>query len=134
MERNDIAKKIREIIDNLLVVTIDKEVPETSKLVDDLQMDDLDKVELIMTIEEVFGIDIREDYTEFNTLEDVINRTEQYLTSKEAETAGKSEEETSDEQEGEDVLDDETDVPADQSNESIEGEAPACAPESEKAE
>lgn len=58
-----IEDKIKEIITEKLSVEMDEIVPEAS-FVDDLGADSLDLVELIMTMEEEFDIDISDEDAE----------------------------------------------------------------------
>jgi acyl carrier protein len=58
-----VEDKIKEIITEKLSVEMDEIVPEAS-FVDDLGADSLDLVELIMTMEEEFDIDISDDDAE----------------------------------------------------------------------
>ncbi|MDR0968348.1 MAG: acyl carrier protein [Holosporaceae bacterium] len=53
----DAANKVKSIIAEKLGVDISK-VVESAKFVDDLGADSLDTVELVMALEEEFGIDI----------------------------------------------------------------------------
>ena len=71
--------KVRKVIaEKLPNIDIEDVIPEAS-LVDDLGADSLAIVELIMTMEEVFEIDIDEDEAErMATVQDVIN----YINSK----------------------------------------------------
>jgi acyl carrier protein len=55
--------RIREIIVEQLGVSINQVVPE-AKFVEDLGADSLDTVELIMTMEEEFGIEIPDEDAE----------------------------------------------------------------------
>ena len=65
--------KIKEIIAEKLSVEISEVVPEAS-FVDDLGADSLDLVELVMTMEEEFDIDISdEDAEKLVTVQDAIN-------------------------------------------------------------
>ena len=74
-----IETKVRKVIaEKLPNIDIEDVIPEAS-LVDDLGADSLAIVELIMTMEEVFEIDIDEDEAErMATVQDVIN----YINSK----------------------------------------------------
>ncbi|SLM29297.1 acyl carrier protein (ACP) [Desulfamplus magnetovallimortis] len=74
-----IETKVRKIIaEKLPNLDIEDVVPEAS-LVDDLGADSLTIVELLMTMEEVFEIDIDEDETDkLTTVQDAIN----YIQSK----------------------------------------------------
>lgn len=58
-----VEDKIKEIITEKLSVEMDEIVPEAS-FVDDLGADSLDLVELIMTMEEEFDIDISDEDAE----------------------------------------------------------------------
>ncbi len=58
-----VEDKIKEIIMEKLSVEMDEIVPEAS-FVDDLGADSLDLVELIMTMEEEFDIDISDEDAE----------------------------------------------------------------------
>lgn len=68
-----IIDKVKKIIAEKLSVDISEVVPEAS-FVDDLGADSLDLVELIMTIEEEFEVDIPdEDAEKMATVQDAIN-------------------------------------------------------------
>jgi acyl carrier protein len=68
-----IEDKVKRIISEKLSVSIDEIVPEAS-FVDDLGADSLDLVELIMSMEEEFDIDISdEDAEKLVTFQDVID-------------------------------------------------------------
>ena len=65
--------KIKEIIAEKLSVEMDEVVPGAS-FIDDLGADSLDLVELVMTMEEEFDIDISdEDAEKLVTVQDAIN-------------------------------------------------------------
>ena len=65
--------KIKEIIAEKLSVEMDEVVPGAS-FVDDLGADSLDLVELVMTMEEEFDVDISdEDAEKLVTVQDAIN-------------------------------------------------------------
>jgi acyl carrier protein len=61
--REMVFEKIKEIIANKIQVDEDKITPDTS-LMKDLEADSLDAVEIIMGIEEEFGIDIPDSAAE----------------------------------------------------------------------
>ncbi len=66
-------EKVREIIANQLDIDLD-EIKESTSLGEDLGADSLDIVEMMMSIEETFGIEIAdEDAKEFKTIADVIS-------------------------------------------------------------
>ncbi len=68
-----VEDKIKEIITEKLSVEMDEIVPEAS-FIDDLGADSLDLVELIMTMEEEFDIDISdEDAEKLVTVKDAID-------------------------------------------------------------
>jgi acyl carrier protein len=68
-----VEDKIKKIISDKLSVDIEEVVPEAS-FVDDLGADSLDLVELIMSMEEEFDIDISdEDAEKLVTVKDAIN-------------------------------------------------------------
>ncbi len=65
--------KVKKIIAEKLSVDIDEVVPDAS-FVDDLGADSLDLVELIMSMEEEFNIDISdEDAEKITTVKEAIN-------------------------------------------------------------
>ena len=71
--------KVRKIIAEKLSVDIEEVVPEAS-FIDDLGADSLDLVELIMSMEEEFDIDISdEDAEQLVTVKDAIEFTQKHL-------------------------------------------------------
>jgi len=69
----NIDEKVKEVISNQLGVGLNEVVPEAS-FVDDLGADSLDLVELVMAMEEEFGIEIGdEDAERIRTVQDAIN-------------------------------------------------------------
>jgi acyl carrier protein len=65
--------KVRQIIAEKLGVELSEVVPEAS-FVDDLGADSLDLVELVMTMEEEFDVDISdEDAEKLLTVQDAVN-------------------------------------------------------------
>ncbi len=68
-----IEEKVREIIANQLGVEPAEVVPEAS-FVDDLGADSLDLVELVMAMEEEFGVEVPDEEAEkMRTVQDTIN-------------------------------------------------------------
>ncbi len=67
-------EKLKEIITNEVShVDPDKITPE-ARFVDDLEMDSLDVVQVVMAIEESFGIEVPEDAAEhMTTVQDAVN-------------------------------------------------------------
>lgn len=69
----DIEKKVRELIMQQLEVSEEKVVPAAS-FIDDLKADSLAVVELVLALEQEFGIEIPEEDTErIKTVGDAIN-------------------------------------------------------------
>ena len=69
--------KIKEIIIEQLGVSADEVVPEAS-FIDDLGADSLDIVELVMALEEEWGIEIPDDDAEkIQTIQDAITYVEE---------------------------------------------------------
>ena len=65
--------QIKEIVAKQLGISIDK-ITNDMELIKDLNADSLDTVELMMTIEERFGIDFQEDDVEgLSTVQSVID-------------------------------------------------------------
>ena len=76
---DSVVEKVKRIIADKLSVDIEEVVPEAS-FVDDLGADSLDLVELIMTMEEEFDIDIPdEDAEKMVTVKDAIEYTQSHL-------------------------------------------------------
>ena len=68
-----VEEKVKKIIAEKLSVDLDEVVPEAS-FVDDLGADSLDLVELIMSMEEEFDMDISdEDAEQIASVKDAIN-------------------------------------------------------------
>ena len=59
-----IEEKLRDIIDQHLVLNHSDEVKSESRFIEDLGMDSLDTVELIMAVEVEFNIEISDDDAE----------------------------------------------------------------------
>ena len=74
-----IEDKVKKIIAEKLSVDLDEVVPEAS-FVDDLGADSLDLVELIMSMEEEFDVEISdEDAEKMTTVGDAIEYTRAHL-------------------------------------------------------
>ncbi len=72
MEEKEIFEKVKDIISNQLGSN-KEEIKEESTFVDDLAADSLDIVELVMSIEEEFGIEIPDsDAEKIGTVGDVV--------------------------------------------------------------
>ena len=63
MERDELLKKIRTIVADKLSVSEDQ-VTEEASFIDDLGADSLDTVELVMALEDEFGMDIPDEEAE----------------------------------------------------------------------
>jgi acyl carrier protein len=78
-----VEDKIREIIVEQLGVSAEEVVPEAS-FIDDLGADSLDIVELVMAIEEEFGLEIPdEDAERMQSIADAINYVEERTAGRE---------------------------------------------------
>lgn len=78
MDRMTVLNKVTKIISEKLGVN-EKEITETSKLVDDLKADSLDLVDLVMALEEELGVKIDDsDLEKISTVKDVVD----YIVSK----------------------------------------------------
>ncbi|MCX8022387.1 MAG: acyl carrier protein [Syntrophorhabdaceae bacterium] len=77
-----VAEKVKEMIVEQLGVNESEVVPE-AKFIDDLGADSLDIVELIMALEDAYGIEIPdEDAEKMETVGDAIKYIEQRLAEK----------------------------------------------------
>src|ERR1700747_551071 len=72
----DVESRVREIISEQLGVAATEVTPEAS-FIEDLGADSLDIVELVMALEEQYGIEISdEDAEKIRTVKDVVNYIE----------------------------------------------------------
>ncbi|MFN4279303.1 acyl carrier protein [Thermosynechococcus sp.] len=73
MNQSEILEKVKAIVADQLSVDAEKVVPEAS-FAEDLNADSLDSVELIMALEEAFGVDIPDEEAEkLKTVQDVLD-------------------------------------------------------------
>jgi acyl carrier protein len=63
MEREELLKKVRAIVSDKLSIS-EEQVTEDASFIDDLGADSLDTVELVMALEDEFGLDIPDDQAE----------------------------------------------------------------------
>ena len=75
----EIKQKVDEIIDYYLVPIDGKFTPE-SRLIEDLEADELDSIEILMQLEKDFDIDIPDsEWMQVKTVQDIYNIVEQKL-------------------------------------------------------
>ena len=79
----DVGQKVRSIIAEQLGVKLE-EVTDTASFVDDLGADSLDTVELVMALEEEFGIEIPDEEAEKMTS---VGEAIRYVEAKAAKTS-----------------------------------------------
>ena len=78
----DVADKVKSIVAEQLGIK-KEEIKETSSFIDDLGADSLDTVELVMALEEEFGIEISdEDAEKIRTVGDAIKYIEEKVQTK----------------------------------------------------
>ena len=76
-EESSIESKVRDIIVEQLGVNADQVTPE-AKFIEDLGADSLDTVELVMALEEEFGIEVPDEKAEkLQSVGDVIKHVEE---------------------------------------------------------
>ena len=75
----DIQERVKAIIADQLGVD-EAEITSEASFVDDLGADSLDTVELVMALEEEFGIEIPDEEAEkISTVKDAVNYIEEHL-------------------------------------------------------
>ena len=78
MSKEEMLDKVTEIVIDQLGVTKEQATP-TASITDDLAADSMDCLEILMSVEEEFGMEIsEEDGEKLKTINDVVD----YLTSK----------------------------------------------------
>ena len=79
MSKEELLEKVTEIVIDQLGYVDKKQITPTTSIVDDLAADSLDCIELVMALEEEFGISIpEEDAEKLKTINDVVD----YLVSR----------------------------------------------------
>ena len=82
MTKDEIRAKIKKIVVENLGVS-EEQVTDDAQFAQDLGADSLDQVELVMSLEEEFGAEIRdEDADSLNTVGDAINYIEKRIADK----------------------------------------------------
>ncbi|OLB33050.1 MAG: acyl carrier protein [Acidobacteria bacterium] len=77
-EKKDLVEKVKQIIAEQLGVD-EGEVTPSASFVDDLGADSLDQVELVMALEEAFGVEIPdEDAEKLRTVQDALDYIEKH--------------------------------------------------------
>jgi acyl carrier protein len=77
-EKKDLLEKVKQIISEQLGVD-EGEVTPSASFVDDLGADSLDQVELVMALEEAFGVEIPdEDAEKLRTVQDALDYIEKH--------------------------------------------------------
>ena len=72
MEKQAILEKLKEIIADIMKIDVDG-VTEESRLKEDLKADSLDKINMLMALEEAYDIEMDEDEAlAFKTVGDVV--------------------------------------------------------------
>lgn len=78
----EVAEKVKSIVAEQLGIK-KEEIKETSSFIDDLGADSLDTVELVMALEEEFGIEISdEDAEKIRTVGDAVKYIEERIQTK----------------------------------------------------
>jgi acyl carrier protein len=86
---SEMADKVKKIVAERLGVDEGKATPEASFIID-LGADSLDMVELVMALEEAFGVEVRDGADEkINTVQDVIDYIEEQKLLKDAKGAAR---------------------------------------------
>jgi len=78
MQREELLKKVKSIVADKLSIG-DEQITEQASFIDDLGADSLDTVELVMALEDEFGLDIPDEDAEKLT---TVGKAIDYIMSK----------------------------------------------------
>jgi len=78
MQREELLKKVKSIVADKLSIG-DEQITEQASFIDDLGADSLDTVELVMALEDEFGLDIPDEDAEKLT---TVGKAMDYIMSK----------------------------------------------------
>ncbi len=79
MEKNEIQKRVKEVVSNVLGIDI-SEITDEANFVFDLGADSMQSVELVAGFEEEFEIEMDEDKAlEIQNIEDAVNFIAEYI-------------------------------------------------------
>lgn len=79
MTRDEIQKKISEILVSDFEIPMEKLVPE-AKLFEDLDLDSIDAVDMVVRLQQMTGLKVKaEDFKQIRTLGDIVDVVEKLL-------------------------------------------------------
>jgi len=80
MERTNIIERIKKILSNESYIDDDSKIGLESRLSEDLGLDSLDSMEMVMKLEEEFGVSFGEQEENFRTVGDAVNKVKYLLS------------------------------------------------------